>query len=152
LVCSPEGSANLLNRHFVSKQCGLGIHLPSTCHPEGKLSSFAFISGKVRRLLSGPDAYSNTDSAGLFPLFYKKAAVVLAPKLSVIFRRLIRSVEFKECWKTANVVPVSKNVSSPIIDNDHPISITLIISKVLKHLIAIRFSSYLENEHLLPSC
>jgi hypothetical protein len=61
------------------------------------MSSYAFRSEEVRRLFSGLDAYGGTDPAGLFPLFYKKAAVVLAPKLSVIVRRLIRSGEFPEC-------------------------------------------------------
>jgi hypothetical protein len=134
LVCSPEGKANLLNRHFDSKQCRLGIQLPSTCHPEGKMSSFAFRSGEVRRLLSGLDAYGGTAPAGLFHFFYKKAAAVLVPKLSVIFRGLIRSGEFPECWRTANVVPVLKGAFSLIVDNYRPISIIPIISKVLERL------------------
>jgi hypothetical protein len=117
LVCSPEGKANLLNSHFDSKPCRLGIELPSTCHPEGKMSSFAFRSGEVRRLISGLDAYAGTDLACLFSLFYKKAAAVLAPKPSIIFRKLIRSGEFPECWRTANVVPMCKVASSPIVDN-----------------------------------
>jgi hypothetical protein len=116
------------------------------------MSSFAFRSGEVRRLLSGLDAYGGTDPAGLFPLFYKKTVVVLAPKLSVIFRRLIKSGEFPEFWRTANVVPVPKGASFPIVDNYCPITITPIISKVFERLIAIRFSSYLEKEHLLPPC
>jgi hypothetical protein len=36
--------------------------------------------------------------------------------------------------------------------NYRPISVTQIISKVFERLIAIRFSSYLEKEHLLPPC
>jgi hypothetical protein len=88
----------------------------------------------------------------LFPLFYKNAAVLLVPKLSVIFRRLTTIGDFSECWRIANVVPVPKAVSSPIVDNYRPISNTPIISKVFECLIAIRFSSYLEKEHLLSSC
>jgi hypothetical protein len=61
------------------------------------MSSFAFISGNVRRLLSGLDVYGSSDSAGFFLLFYKNGAVVLAPRFSVIFRRLISSGELKEC-------------------------------------------------------
>jgi len=72
LVCSSEGKANLLNGHFDSKQCRLDLPLPPTCHPEVKLSTFAFRSGELCRLLLDLDAYGGVDPHGFFPFFSRK--------------------------------------------------------------------------------
>jgi hypothetical protein len=58
------------------------------------LAIYGFTTVKLMMLmvvLMKIGAYGGTEPAGLNPLFCKKAAVVLAPKLSVIFRRLIRN-------------------------------------------------------------
>ena len=36
------------------------------------------------------DPYDGVDPLGFFPLFFKEIATVFSPKLSVIFRRLLR--------------------------------------------------------------
>ena len=43
----------------------------------------------MRRLLLDLDDYGGTDSLGMFPIFLKKTDV-MAPCLSVVFRRLVR--------------------------------------------------------------
>lgn len=152
LVNSPIEKANLLNRHFDSKQCRDGIELPLTCHPEVSFSSFAFRSNEILRLLSSLDPYGGSDPLGFFPLFYKRIADLLSRKLAVIFRMLIRGGSFPQCWRTANVVPVPKGASSPVVENYRPISLTPILSKVFERLIAVRFSRFLEVSAVLPPC
>ena len=44
----------------------------------------------------------------MFPLFLKSTAHVLAPRLSVVFRRLLRLGSFPACWRQANVTPIPK--------------------------------------------
>ena len=39
-------------------------------------------------------------------LFYKQVARELAPKLTVIFRHLVKESSFPACWRLADVVPV----------------------------------------------
>ena len=58
---------------------------------------FAFRSSEVRRLLLDLDPYGGTDSLGMFPLFLKTTADVMAPRLSVVFRRLVRLSSFPAC-------------------------------------------------------
>ena len=41
-----------------------------------------------------------------FFLFLKRTADVLAPCLSVVFRRLVRLGSFPACWKQVNVTPI----------------------------------------------
>ena len=47
--------------------------------------TFAFRSSEVKRLLLDLDPYGGTDPLGMFPLFLKRMADVLAPRLSVVF-------------------------------------------------------------------
>ena len=53
-----------------------------------------FRSSEVRCLLLDLDPYGGTDPLGMFPLFLKRTADVMAPHLSVVFRRLVRLGSF----------------------------------------------------------
>ena len=84
-----------------------------TCHPSPSLITFAFRSSEVKRLLLDLDLdpYDGTDPLGMFPLFLKRTADVLAPHLSVVFLRLLRLGSFPACWRKANVTPIPKGSS-----------------------------------------
>ena len=99
LVCESIGKADLLWDHFDSKQSREAVDLPLTCHPSLCLNTFAFRSREVRRLLLDLDPYGGTDPFGMFPLFLKRTADVMAPRLSVVFRRLVRMGSFPACWR-----------------------------------------------------
>ena len=74
----------------------------------------------------------------MFPLFLKRTADVLAPLLSVVFRRLVRLGSFPACWRLANVTPIPKGPLSSSVANYRPISITSVLSKVLERLVSVR--------------
>ena len=97
LVCDSVGKADLLLDHFDSQQAREAVDLPLFCHPSPSLTTFAFRSREVRRLLLDLDSYGGTDPLGMFPLFLKRTADVLAPRLSVVFRRLVRLGSFPAC-------------------------------------------------------
>ena len=80
----------------------------TNCHPSPNLTTFAFRSSEVRRLLSDLDPYGGTDPLGMFPLFIKRTADVMALRLSVVFRRLVRLGSFMAFWRQANVTPIPK--------------------------------------------
>ena len=86
LVCESVGKADLLSAHFDGKQSRDPVDLKSTCHPSPSLTTFAFRSRKVKRLLLDLDSYGGTHPLGMFPLFLKKTAEVLAPRFTVVFR------------------------------------------------------------------
>ena len=81
LVCESVGKADLLSDHFDSKQSREAVDLPFTCHPPTSLTTFAFRSSEVRRLLLDFEPYGGTEPLGLFPLFLKRTADVMAPVL-----------------------------------------------------------------------
>ena len=99
LVCESAGKADLLSDHFDSKQSREAVDLPLTCHPFKSFTTFAFWSSEVRRLLLDLDPYGGTDPLGMFPLFLMRTADIMASRLSVVFRRLVRLGSFPACWR-----------------------------------------------------
>ena len=78
LVCECVGKADQLSDHFDSKQSREAVHLQLTCHPSPSLTTFAFRSREVSRLLLDLDPYGGTDPLGMFPLFHKRTADIMA--------------------------------------------------------------------------
>ena len=80
----------MLSDHFDSKHSREAFYLPLACHPSPGFTTFAFRSSEVRRLLLDLDPYGGTDPLGMFPLFLKRTADVMDPRLSVVFPLLVR--------------------------------------------------------------
>ena len=71
----------------------------------------------MKRLLLDLDPYGGADPLGLFPIFLKRTADVMAPRLSVVFRRLFRLGSFEDCWRQATVTPIPKGPTSSSVAN-----------------------------------
>ena len=95
--------------------------------------------------------YGGNDPLGVFPLFLKRTADVLAPRLSVVFRRLLRLGSFLAYWRQANIIPIPKGPSSSSVANYRPISITPVPSKVSERLVAVRLGRFMEHCGVLPT-
>ena len=92
----------------------------------------------------------------IFPLFLKRRADVLAPPLTVVFRRLVRLGSFPASWRQANVTPIPKGPPSSYVANYKPISITSVLSKVFERLVSVRLVSVrlgrlMEGSGVLPT-
>ena len=68
LVWESVGKADLLSDHFDIKEYREAVDIPLTCQSPS-LTTFAFRSSEVRRLLLDLDTYGGTDPLGMFPLF-----------------------------------------------------------------------------------
>ena len=145
-----EEKARILADHFNSKMSESSVNIPSTCVPEPKLNSLAFRSSEVQGILEKLDEHGSVDPNGLFPSFFKKFSKIFAPKLSVIFRKLIQAGDFPFCWKIASVTPIPKEGNSCRAKDFRPISITPVMSKVFERLIATRLNKYIESENIIP--
>ena len=145
LVCESVNKADLLSDHFDSKQSMEAVDLPLTCHTSPSFTTFAFRSSEVRRLLLDLDSYGGTDPLCLFPLFRKRTADVMAPRLSVVFRRLVRLGSLAACWRQANVTPIPKGPPSSSVANYRPISITSVLPKVFERLMSVRLGRFMEG-------
>ena len=96
------------------------------------------------------DTCGGTDPLGMFPLFIKRTADVMALRLSVVFRRLVRLDSFPACWKQANVTPIPKGSPSSSVANYRPISITSVLSKAIEHLVSVRLGQFIECSAFQP--
>ena len=81
LVCESVGTADLLADHFYSKQSKEDVDLPLTCHPCPGLTTFAFRSREIRRLLLDLGPYGGTVPLGMFPLFLRELLMFSPPVL-----------------------------------------------------------------------
>ena len=150
-MCESVGKADLLSDHFDGKQSRESVDLPLTCHPSPSLTSFTFRSSEVRSLLLDLDPYGGSDPLGMFPLFLKRTADVLVPRLSVVFRRLVCLGSFPSSWRQANVTPIPKGPPSSSVANYQPISITSVLSKVFERLLSVRHGRFMECSGVLPT-
>ena len=135
LVCKSVGTAEMLSAHFDEKQSRDPVDLPSTCLPSPSPTTVAFRSREVKRLLLDLDSYGGTGPLGMFPIFLKKTVEVLAPRLAVVLRRLLRLGSFPLCWRVANVTQIPKGPPSSSASNYTPISLTPILSKVFERMV-----------------
>ena len=69
----------------------------------------------------------------------------MAPRFSVVFRRLVRLGSFPPCWRQANVTQIPKGPPSSSIANYRPISITSVLSKVFERLVSVRLGRFMER-------
>ena len=81
LVCELVGKADLLSDHFDSKQSREAVDLPLTCHSSPSLTTFAFRSSEVRRLLLDLDPYGGTDPSVCFLFFLRELLMLWPPVL-----------------------------------------------------------------------
>ena len=88
---------------------------------------------------------------GVFPLFFKKEADVIASRLARLFRILLRTASFPMCWRVANVTAIPNFSNSPDVKDYRPISITPILSKIFEKLLSAKLSQFCESRSLFPS-
>ena len=99
----------------------------------------------------GLDPYWGADPLGMFPIFFKRTADVLAPRLSVVFRQLVRLGSFPACSRQAYVTPIPNGPPSSSVNNDRPISITSVLSMAFERLVSVRLGRFMERSGVLPT-
>ena len=97
-----------------------------------------------------PDPYGSIDPLGMFPLFLKRTADVLAPHRSVAFRRLVRRGRFPPCLRQDNVTPIPNGRPFSSGANFRQISITSVLSKVAERVVSVRLWRFMELSGVLP--
>ena len=116
------------------------------------MEKVSFRSSELKSLLIDLIQSSGVDQNGLFPLVLIRIADILATKLAVLFRSLIRQDSFPVCWRTANITALPKfSTPSQTPSKYRPISITPILSKIFERLLVKRLFSFVNRLNILPS-
>ena len=76
---------------------------------------------------------------GMFPLFLNRTIDVVAPSLSVVFRRLVSLGSFPACRRQANVTPIPKGPQSSSVANYR------VLSKVFERLMSVCLERFMES-------
>ena len=105
-MVAPAKKTSLLGSQFVSKQCREQFLTPLSCFPQSRCNSLSYRTSVLLHLLLDLDTYVGVDPLGVFPLFLEKVADIIALKLSILYRRLIRFGSYPECWRSANVTAI----------------------------------------------
>ena len=77
-MCESVGKADLLSDHFDGKQSRESADLPPIYHQSPSLATFANRSSEVMCLLLDLNPHGGTDPLGMFPIFLKRTADVMA--------------------------------------------------------------------------
>ena len=90
LVVASAEKASLHGSQFDSKQCREQFVTPSCCFPQARCNTLAFRTPVLLLLLLDVDTYGGIDPLSAFLPFLKMVGDIIAPKLIITFRGLIR--------------------------------------------------------------
>ena len=113
--------------------------------------NFAFRSSEVRYIVLEYAHYGGTDPLGTFPHLIKRTADVLAPCLSVVYRRLLRLDSFLALLQIGLCHPIPKGPPSITIANYLPISISSLLFNVSESLVSVGVGRFVESSGVLPT-
>ena len=98
----------------------LSFVTPFSNFPLSMCNYLSFRASVFLCLLLDLDTNEGLDPLGAFPLFLKKVAGIIATKLSVIFRGLIRLGSLPECWCLIMLLPFPRVLNPMIMKTTDP--------------------------------
>ena len=148
---SAESKANLLNKQFVSvfTKDDLSNIPDKSQSPFKPMDEIVVNENGVKKCIdclnekkaSGPDK---------FPIkVFKQCSNEIIPVLTSIFQQSLSTGEVPLDWKQANVVPIFKKGSRFKPENYRPVSLTVIISTMLEHIIVSQIMDHLDSQNIL---
>ena len=128
------------------------------CHdavPAGVLSSspkmeeFSISINGILKLLQNLKPFKVAGPDRLKPLLLKELRDEIAPIIQIIFERSIQKGKLPADWSGAQVTPIFKKGNKSSAANYRPISLTCILCKVLKHIMASHVVKHFNSHDLL---
>eukprot|EP00061_Rhincodon_typus_P003191 g19492.t1 len=138
--------AEELNNYFMSvftvEDMSNISKIQQTQGPE--LSMVAITKEKVLEKLNGLKVDKSPVTDGLHPIVLKQIAEDIVEAIVVIFQESLESGRVPEVWKITNVTPLFKKEAKQKTENYKPISLTLVMDKILESIRKDEISEYLE--------
>ena len=103
----------------------------------------------MHNLLKSLNSHKTPGPDQISPRVLKEMANVIAPILTVIFRKSYDSGIIPEDWKTANITPVFKKGKRCDAANYRPISLTCIACKLMEHILTSHIMKHANNHNIL---
>ena len=152
LVSDSTQKAEILNRQFASvftveKPGNLPDRLEIVLSTI--LSRLEISNDGVLKQLKDLDSSKAQGPDAIPPWFLKLAAIDIAPYLTDIFQTSVDSGIVPDIWKQANIAPVFKKGDRSEAANYRPVSLTVVASKILEHIIASHIMKHAEANAIL---
>ena len=145
--------ANLLASYFSSQSqepvLPADHSFPEVEDTDHKLTEIIITEEDVNRELRKLKPGKSTGPDGLSNELLKLTSRSIAPSLTELYNRVLRSGVYPKLWKKANVTPVHKKNTKQDKKNYRPISLLCTVGKVLERLIFNQIYGFLEQHNLL---
>ncbi len=159
IINIPKDIAETFNSHFASVGEKLAFDIPPSAvkpevYVEPAQTIFSMRSPTVNAVFKKLQAINERKAAGLDKIpckLLKIAAEVIAPSLTQIFDKTIRTNIFPDDWKLARVTPIFKKGKKDDMDNYRPISVISVVAKIFEKLIFEQLYEYLNNNNLIAA-
>eukprot|EP00061_Rhincodon_typus_P003592 g20467.t1 len=86
---------------------------------------------------------------GIYPRLLRGARKEIAGALTMIFVSLVATGQVLEDWRAANIVPLFKKGNRDNLGNYRPLSLTLVVGKLLERIQRDRIYKHLEKHGLI---
>ena len=105
---------------------------------------------KVQSLLSQLKVSKATGSDGIPGFLLKLTADIIAPSLTSLFNKSLKSGIFPSCMKIADITPLPKTGDRTLPTNYRPVSLLPILSKLLERVVHEQLQDYLTRHNIIP--
>ncbi|GAB0203785.1 hypothetical protein GRJ2_002844100 [Grus japonensis] len=140
-VTKDEEKAEVLNATFASvfsskTSCSPGTQPPELEDRDGEQKKAPIIQGEmVSDLLHHLDTHKSMGLDGIHPRVLRELAEVLPKPLSIIYQQSWLTGEVPVDWRLANAMPIHKKGWKEGPENYKPVSLTLLLGKVMEHIL-----------------
>jgi len=155
LLSSDVQKAELLNSFFSSVFTNEDVsHIPTMedRNFETFLEDIYISPSDVEKKLDKLKSNKSPGIDSIHPLLLKECAHELSEVLADMFNQSIQSGSLPSLWKKAQVTPIFKKGNKHLCSNYRPVSLTVILCKVLETFIRDEIVKHLDSNNLFVNC
>ncbi|GAB0194988.1 mitochondrial enolase superfamily member 1 [Grus japonensis] len=105
----------------------------------------------VSNLLHHLDTHKSVGPDGIHPRVPRELAEVLTKPLSIIYQQSWLTREIPVDWRLASVTPIHKKGQKEDPENYRPVSLTLVLGKVMEKIIFSAITQHVQDKMIRPS-
>ena len=153
LVADFKEKDRLFNEFFVSKCTTItnDSSLPRLVahNSESSLSTIHFNNDDIVKIIRSLDISKAHGHDNMSVRMIKICDKAIVKPLSIIYKSCIDNGIFQDLWNKCNIVTVHKKGDKQLLQNHRPVSVLLILGKILEKIMLISIFEYLQENTLL---
>lgn len=154
MVVDPKEQAQILNQYFASVFTRSNHNLPEI-EPRDKdaptLTNIVITEEIIGKAIDQINADSSPGPDGIPSKVIKELKEELLLPLGVLFKESLKSGKIPDEWREAEVVPLFKKGKRSDPSNYRPVSLTVIICKIMERIIKAQMTTFIECNGLIEN-